>query len=70
MLIIDVIQIISAIALIIVILMQQSGAGLGSAFGGEGNVYSTRRSVEKALLRATILLAAVFFITAFINIIF
>lgn len=70
MIIIDIIQLISAIALIAVILMQNAGAGLGSTFGGEGNIYSTRRSVEKILFRATIVLSAVFFITAFINILY
>lgn len=65
----DIIQIIAAIALIIVILIQNSSSsGLGSAFGGDSNVYSTKRGVEKTLLRITIVLALVFFITAFINI--
>lgn len=68
--IIDIIQIVAAIALIIAILLQNRGAGLGAAFGGEGNVYRTRRSFEKILFRATIALAAIFFITAFINILY
>jgi preprotein translocase subunit SecG len=68
--IIDVIQIISAIALMIVIILQNRGSGLGSAFGGEGNVYRTRRSFEKVLFQLTIVLAVVFFVTAFANILF
>ena len=67
---IDIIQIVAALALIIAILLQNRGAGLGAAFGGEGNVYRTRRSFEKFLFRATIVLAAVFFLTAFINILY
>ncbi|HLD28192.1 MAG TPA: preprotein translocase subunit SecG [Patescibacteria group bacterium] len=67
---IDIIQIISAIALVIFILMQNRGSGLGSAFGGEGNVYRTRRSFEKLLFQGTIVIAIIFFITAFINFIY
>jgi len=68
--IIDIIQIVAAVALITVIVLQNRGAGLGAAFGGEGNVYRTRRSLEKVLFQLTIVLAVVFFVTAFINILF
>lgn len=66
----DIIQIIAAIALIIVIILQNRGAGLGAAFGGEGNVYRTKRGMEKFLFKATIVLAVVFFVIAFINILY
>jgi preprotein translocase subunit SecG len=46
--------------LIICILFQSRGTGLGSTFGGEGNVYRTKRGVEKVLFRATIFFAVVF----------
>lgn len=68
--IIDIIQIISAILLIIVILLQNRGAGLGSAFGGEGNIYRTKRGIEKSLFIFTIILSVIFLTTALINIIF
>ena len=68
--IIDIVQIVSAIALIVVIVLQNRGTGLGSAFGGEGNVYRARRSVEKVLFQLTIILAVIFFVTAFVNILF
>ncbi|MEK7072765.1 MAG: preprotein translocase subunit SecG [Patescibacteria group bacterium] len=68
--IIDIVQIISAVALIIVIVLQNRGTGLGAAFGGEGNVYRTRRSAEKVLFQLTIILAVIFFVTAFVNILF
>ena len=68
--IIDIIQLISAVALIIAVLMQNRGSGLGSAFGGEGNVYRSRRSLEKVLFYATIILAVVFFVTALMNTLF
>jgi len=43
------------------ILLQSRGTGLGATFGGEGNVYRTKRGVEKMLFRSSIVLAVVFF---------
>ncbi len=54
-------QIIISILLIIVILLQNRGTGLGSAFGGTGGVYLTKRGLEKKLFIATIVLAVLFF---------
>lgn len=68
--IIDIIQLVSAIALTLAILLQNRGSGLGSAFGGDGNVYRTRRSLEKVLFNATIIIAVIFFITALANILY
>jgi preprotein translocase subunit SecG len=53
-------QIALSALLIAVVLLQQQGAGVGSAFGGEGNVFRTKRGVEKSLFYATIVLAALF----------
>jgi len=53
-------QVIVAILLIIAILMQNRGAGLGGVFGGSGGVYLTKRGLEKKLFIATIVLAAIF----------
>ncbi|MCF7860089.1 preprotein translocase subunit SecG [Patescibacteria group bacterium] len=57
----QIIQIVISILLIIVILLQNRGAGLGSAFGGTGGVYLTKRGLEKKLFTATIILAVLFF---------
>ncbi len=54
-------QLIVAVLLILSIMLQQRGAGLGGIFGGEGNVYRTKRGLEKGLFVATIVLAVVFF---------
>jgi preprotein translocase subunit SecG len=54
-------QIIVSILLIIVVLLQNRGTGLGSAFGGTGGVYLTKRGLEKKLFTATIVLAVLFF---------
>jgi protein translocase SecG subunit len=44
------------------ILLQQTGAGLGEAFGGSGDVVGmhTRRGPEKLLFQATIVISILF----------
>lgn len=61
------IQIALAIPLIGSILLQQTGAGAGGAFGGgdSGGVSHTRRGMEKILFRTTIVLGVLFALTAF-----
>jgi len=51
--------------MIVAILLQSKGAGLGAVFGGEGNVYRTKRGAEKVLFIATIILGVIFAGTAF-----
>ena len=63
------IEIILALLLSAVILIQQQGAGLGGAFGGEGNIYRSKRGVEKYLFYTTIFLGVAFFALAIISII-
>ena len=55
-------QIIVAIALIVVIILQVKGGGLGGIFGQPDSVYRTRRGVEKSLFQLTIALAVLFVI--------
>lgn len=50
----------SAILLILAILLQQRGASLGAGFGGSGELYTTRRGVDKSLYEVSIILAVVF----------
>ena len=67
--IITIVQIVVSVLLIGAILLQQKGSGLGSSFGGEGgNLYSTKRGVEKILFYATIVLAVAFFAIAILRI--
>ncbi|OGH06093.1 MAG: preprotein translocase subunit SecG [Candidatus Levybacteria bacterium RBG_16_35_11] len=58
--ILNIIEVIIAALLIGAILIQSQGAGLGSSFGGGGEFYRSKRSVEKLLVYATIFLASVF----------
>jgi preprotein translocase subunit SecG len=55
-------QIVLAVALIVVILFQVRGGGLGGIFGQQSGVYRTRRGVEKILFRLTIVFVAVFLV--------
>lgn len=63
----SIIQIVLAVLLIVVVLLQQKGAGLGAAFGGSGNMYTTRRGIDKVLFRATITISILFFVIALAN---
>jgi preprotein translocase subunit SecG len=64
------IQIIISIALIVLILLQTKGSGMGSLFGGsDSNVYKSRRGVEKTMFNVTIGLSLAFFIVAILNVI-
>jgi protein translocase SecG subunit len=56
-----IVQVVIAILLMLAILLQNRGTGLGSAFGGTGGgVYLTKRGLEKKLFVATIVLAVIF----------
>jgi protein translocase SecG subunit len=52
----SVLQIIVSIALIAVILLQAPEGGLSPAFSGGGEMYRSKRNVEKFLVVATIVL--------------
>ena len=44
-----ILQIVIGAALIALVLFQQGGTALGSAFGQEGGTYSTRRGMQKKI---------------------
>ena len=61
------IQIIISVLLMVTILIQQKGSGLGSAFGGDSGVPRTKRGPEKFIVRLTIVLAILFLASAIAN---
>jgi len=67
--IIHIAQIVVAALLILVILLQNKGAGLSDIFGGAGGIYQTKRGLEKKLFIATIIFAIIFFIISFASVI-
>jgi len=59
--------IIISVLLIISVIMQSKGAGLGGLTGADtGSVFTARRGVERTLFRLTIILSAVFFLLVLI----
>jgi protein translocase SecG subunit len=62
-----IINIIVACLIVVLILMQGKGAGLGSAWGGGGELFQTRRGIEKITLRLTSILIVVFFVISLIS---
>ena len=53
----------SALLMIVSILLQQRGATLGAGFGSSGELYTTRRGVDKNLFEVTIVFAVIFILS-------
>ena len=51
---------ISAVLSILLILLQQRGASLGAGFGSSGELYTTRRGLDKSLFNATLIFVLIF----------
>jgi len=68
--IINISMIIISIVLIISILLQSKGIGLGGLAGGDsGGVYTQRRGIEKVMFYITITLSVVFIILALLSVV-
>ncbi len=65
-----IIQVIVSIILITIVLLQQKGSGLGGAFGGEGNVYRSRRGLERSLFYLTIIFGTAYVVIAALAVFF
>ncbi|MBN2238261.1 MAG: preprotein translocase subunit SecG [Dehalococcoidales bacterium] len=59
-------QIVLAVALVLAILLQVKGGGLGGIFGQADSVYRTRRGIEKTLFQLTIVLAVLFIVISIV----
>jgi len=62
-----VLNIILSVLIIVFILIQGKGAGLGSAWGGGGEMFQTRRGMEKITLWLTMIFIVIFFVVSLIN---
>lgn len=51
---------ISSVLIVALILLQQRGASLGAGFGGSGELFTTRRGLDKSLFNTTIVLSVLF----------
>jgi preprotein translocase subunit SecG len=63
----NVAQIVLSASLILIILLQVRGGGLGGIFGQPDSVYRSRRGVEKTLFQLTIVLVVLFVIVSLIT---
>ena len=54
---------VSAALLVILILLQSRGASLGAGFGASGELYTTRRGLEKSIFSVTVVVAVIFIIS-------
>ena len=60
----NVAQIILSLALILAVLLQVRGGGLGGIFGQPDSVYRTKRGIERTLFQLTIALVVLFIIVS------
>jgi len=63
----QILNIVFGVALVVLILIQGRGAGLGSAWGGGAEMFQTRRGIEKFTMTLTIIFIVGFFIVSLIN---
>ena len=61
-------QIIAAVVLTVVILLQVRGGGLGGIFGQPDSTYRSRRGMEKTLFQFTIALVILFIVLSILSI--
>ena len=59
-------QIVLSTALILAVLLQVRGGGLGGIFGQASTVFRTKRGVEKTLFQLTIVLVVLFIIISIV----
>ena len=64
----NVAQIVLSVALILIILFQVRGGGLGGIFGQADTVYRTKRGMEKTLFQFTIALVVLFVILSLVSV--
>jgi preprotein translocase subunit SecG len=67
--VLNVVTVVCAALLVLMILLQARGATLGAGFGSSGELFTTRRGLEKNLYEATIVVAAVFVLSIVVGLI-
>ena len=64
----NIIQMVISILLVLVILFQAKGGGLGAMFGQDSAVFRTKRGLEKLLFQATVALGILFVVVSIISV--
>lgn len=62
-----ILNIVLSVLIVIFILIQGRGAGMGSAWGGGGELFQTRRGMEKIILWLTTIFIVIFIVVSLIN---
>jgi preprotein translocase subunit SecG len=66
--ILNIVQIIVSVLLVVLVLLQVRGSGLGRTFGSDsGSIKRTRRGLEKTIYQFTIVLAVAFVLISLAN---
>lgn len=65
--ILPVVTIVTAVLLVVCILLQARGASLGAGFGSSGELFTTRRGIDKSLFDVTVVLTVVFILSILAN---
>lgn len=67
--ILEIITVVSAALTIVLILLQQRGASLGAGFGSSGELFTTRRGLDKSLFDVTIVFSVIFVLSILVGLI-
>jgi len=65
----NIVQIIISVMLIVLVVLQRQGGGLGGLLGGDSSFYRTRRGMERTLNNLTIILAIIFALMSVLSVI-
>ena len=57
----------SVVLMILAILLQQRGTSLGAGFGSSGELYTTRRGLDKSLFEFTIVMSVIFVLSILVG---
>ena len=65
--VLQIITIVSAAVSVLLIILQQRGASLGAGFGSSGELFTSRRGLDKSLFDATIISVTVFVLSILVG---
>lgn len=65
--ILQIINVGSAVLMILSILLQQRGATLGAGFGSSGELYTTRRGIDRNLFEVSVVFAVIFVLSILVG---
>lgn len=65
--ILQIITVGSALLMMLAILLQQRGASLGAGFGSSGELFTSRRGLDKNLFEASVILAVIFILSILVG---